>query len=88
MMTGENVQFYGAVTVSDRGQVVIPAQARRDLDIKVGEKMLVVGGPGGGLLFLQTDVVSRMLTQWADLIRLLEEGEFTRSPAEETSEET
>jgi len=87
-MTDEHVQFYGAVTVSDRGQVVIPAQARRDLDIEVGEKMLVVGGPGGGLLFLQTDVVSRMLTQWADLIRLLEEGGFTRSPVEETSEKT
>jgi AbrB family looped-hinge helix DNA binding protein len=87
-MTDENVRFYGAVTVSDRGQVVIPAQARRDLDIKVGEKMLVVGGPGGGLMFLQTDVVSRMLTQWADLIRLLEEGELARSPVEETGEET
>jgi AbrB family looped-hinge helix DNA binding protein len=87
-MTDEDVRFYGAVTVSDRGQVVIPVQARRDLGVKVGEKMLVVGGPGGGLLFLQTDVVSRMLTQWADLVRLLEEGGFTRSPVEETSEET
>jgi AbrB family looped-hinge helix DNA binding protein len=87
-MTDENVRFYGAVTVSDRGQVVIPAQARRDLDVRVGEKMLVVGGPRGGLLFLQTDVVSHMLTQWADLIRLLEEGGFARSPVEETSEET
>jgi AbrB family looped-hinge helix DNA binding protein len=86
-MTDEKIQFYGAVTVSDRGQVVIPAQARRDLDIEVGEKMLVVGGPSGGLFFFQTDVVSRMLTQWADLIRLLEEGGFTRSPVEETSEE-
>ena len=85
-MTDEKIQFYGAVTVSDRGQVVIPAQARRDLDIKVGEKMLVVGGPNGGLFFFQTDVVSRMLTQWADLIRLLEEGGFTRPPAEETGE--
>ena len=87
-MTDEKIQFYGAVTVSDRGQVVIPAQARRDLDIKVGEKMLVVGGPKGGLMFLQTGVVSRMLTQWADLVRLLEEGEFIRSPVEKTSEET
>jgi AbrB family looped-hinge helix DNA binding protein len=87
-MTDEDVRFYGAVTVSDRGQVVIPVQARRDLGVKVGEKMLVVGGPGGGLLFLQTDVVSRMLTQWADLVRLLEEGGFTRSPVEETSGET
>jgi AbrB family looped-hinge helix DNA binding protein len=87
-MTDENVRFYGAITVSDRGQVVIPAQARRDLDIKVGEKMLVMGGPGGGLLFLQTDVVSRMLTQWADLIRLFEEGGFAGLPVKETSEET
>ena len=32
-----NRRFYGAVTVSERGQVVIPAEARRDLGIEVEE---------------------------------------------------
>ena len=36
-----NKLFYGAITVSDRGQIVIPAQARRDFGIEVGDKLLV-----------------------------------------------
>src|SRR5665647_415926 len=35
--------FYGAVTVSERGQIALPAQARRDLGIKPGDKLLVLG---------------------------------------------
>ncbi|HHS97667.1 MAG TPA: AbrB/MazE/SpoVT family DNA-binding domain-containing protein [Chloroflexi bacterium] len=62
-------RFYGAVTVSERGQVVIPAEARRDLGIEVGEKLLVVGGPAGGLLFLRATVVSQFLGRWAELAR-------------------
>lgn len=67
------VHFYGAVTVSDRGQIVVPAQARRDLGIEVGEKLLVVAGPRGGLLLLRASVVSPILNQWAGFVRLLEE---------------
>lgn len=39
--------FYGAVTVGERGQVVIPAQARRDHDIAPGDKLIVLGSPDG-----------------------------------------
>lgn len=69
MVGGERGRFYGAVTVSDRGQVVIPAEARRDLGIEVGEKLLVVGGPAGGLLFLRATVVSQFLGRWTELAR-------------------
>ena len=44
-----NKRFYGAITVSDRGQVVIPAQARRDFGIEVGDKLLVFGDLRYGL---------------------------------------
>ena len=33
--------FMGAVTVGERGQVVIPAEAREALDIRAGDKLLV-----------------------------------------------
>ncbi len=69
MVRGGRGRFYGAVTVSDRGQVVIPAEARRDLGIEVGEKLLVVGGPTGGLLFLRATVVSQFLGQWTEMAR-------------------
>jgi len=87
MVAGKDLQFYGAVTVSKRGQIVIPTQARRDLNIEVGEKLLVVGGPGGGLMFVKTDIVSRVLAQWARLARQLEEKGLADLPAEGTAEE-
>jgi len=87
MVAGKDLQFYGAVTVSKRGQIVIPAQARRDLNIEVGEKLLVVGGLGGGLMFVKTDIVSRVLAQWARLARQLEEKRLADLPAEGTAEE-
>lgn len=36
-------EFYGTTTVGERGQVVIPADARRTLKIEQGDKMLVFG---------------------------------------------
>lgn len=39
-------RFYGAVTLGERGQVVIPAEAREAMNLKKGEKLLVFGmGP-------------------------------------------
>lgn len=34
--------FYGAVTVGERGQIVIPAEAREELGLKSGDKLLVM----------------------------------------------
>ncbi|MBN1953725.1 MAG: AbrB/MazE/SpoVT family DNA-binding domain-containing protein [Anaerolineae bacterium] len=67
----KRVRFYGAVTVSDRGQIVVPAEARRDLGIEVGEKLLAVSGPGGWLIFIPASILGEMLAQWADVARLL-----------------
>lgn len=39
---GKRRIVYGVVTVSDKGQVVIPVDARRDLNIKPGDKLLVL----------------------------------------------
>lgn len=47
--------FYGAVTVSERGQISLPAQARRDLGISPGDKLLVLGDPEQGLALMTVD---------------------------------
>lgn len=39
-----NGKLYGTVKVGDRGQVVIPADARKDLDIKPGDLLVVMSG--------------------------------------------
>jgi len=38
-----NDQFFGTTTVGEKGQVVIPAEARNAMGIKKGEKLLVFG---------------------------------------------
>jgi len=37
--------FYGSTTVGERGQVVIPAEARAELGIKAGDKLMVMRDP-------------------------------------------
>ncbi|MBU2221107.1 MAG: AbrB/MazE/SpoVT family DNA-binding domain-containing protein, partial [Candidatus Omnitrophica bacterium] len=39
----EPPKVYGAVTVGERGQVVIPAQVRKIFKIKSGDKLIVFG---------------------------------------------
>jgi AbrB family looped-hinge helix DNA binding protein len=35
--------FFGSTTVGERGQVVIPSEARQAMKIEAGEKLLVLG---------------------------------------------
>ncbi len=49
-----NMKFFGSVTVGERGQVVIPADAREELGLSPGDKLLVFKSPfGGGVAVLK-----------------------------------
>jgi len=37
--------FFGSVTLGERGQVVIPAEARKEINIHPGDKLLVFRHP-------------------------------------------
>jgi AbrB family looped-hinge helix DNA binding protein len=59
--------FYGSVTVGERGQVVIPAQARRDHDIASGQKLIVLGN-ADGIAMLSIDTLLAVLGDSAELL--------------------
>lgn len=74
MVSEREIRFYGSVTVSMRGQIVIPTQARRELKIERGEKLLVLGGPGDeGLALIRASAVDSLLKKWADLVPRLQQ---------------
>jgi AbrB family looped-hinge helix DNA binding protein len=50
-------RFYGSITVSERGQIVIPAEARRDFGIEVGDKLLVFGKLDEGLGLMKASML-------------------------------
>lgn len=47
--------LFGAVTVGERGQIVIPKQARELFGIEPGDTMLVLGDEDQGLAVLKAD---------------------------------
>lgn len=65
----EGKKFYGSVTVSERGQIVIPVDARRDFNIKAGDKLLVFGDLEQGVAFTTSEIMSRTMTGALDLFR-------------------
>lgn len=57
--------FHGATTVGERGQVVIPAAARRELGIEPGDKLLVFQHPvGPSLMLTKTEALRAMVDEW------------------------
>ncbi|MBI5176647.1 AbrB/MazE/SpoVT family DNA-binding domain-containing protein [Candidatus Micrarchaeota archaeon] len=53
----ESREFYGPVVVGERGQIVIPKEARAHFAIKPGDKLIMLGKPGGGLVLLKAEAM-------------------------------
>jgi AbrB family looped-hinge helix DNA binding protein len=57
-------KYWGSATVGERGQMVIPADARKALGIEAGDKMVIFGHERGRRLFLvKADVVTQYVTR-------------------------
>ena len=84
---GKPPKFYGSVTVGERGQVAIPAAARRDLDIAPNAKLLVFGGPGKHtLMIIKAESVAEFIANATDKLAYFEEllkSDSTGSPEAE-----
>lgn len=64
---------YGAVTVGERGQLVIPAELRRALNINSGDQLMVFAKPDKKVINLMpAKDFSRFLEQAAKIISKLE----------------
>jgi len=65
----EGKKFYGSVTVSERGQIVIPTDARKDFNIKTGDKLLVFGDLEKGLGIATFNIIQSTMKSATDLFR-------------------
>ena len=60
-------RVFGSTVVSPKGQVVIPANARKELGINPGDTLLACGPPhGGGLLLVKADAIEQMLSMMSE----------------------
>jgi AbrB family looped-hinge helix DNA binding protein len=65
-------KFYGSVTVSERGQIAIPSEARKDFDIKTGDKLLVMADLDKGIVIAKSNFVLRVLEGTLEATRKFE----------------
>jgi AbrB family looped-hinge helix DNA binding protein len=66
--------FYGSVTVGERGQIVIPAEARSELGVEPGDKLLVMKHPlNKGLMIFKIEAVREFLDEFAAGLARMEE---------------
>ena len=58
--------FVGTVTVGERGQIVIPADARKKLGIGTGDRLFVMTHPSGeGLMVYKIDAMREFISHLA-----------------------
>lgn len=75
--------FFGSATVGERGQIVIPADARKKYNISPGDKVLVMGHPSGsGVVICKIDAMREMMSSM-----LIEIGKIESRLAEAPNEE-
>jgi AbrB family looped-hinge helix DNA binding protein len=60
--------FYGSATVGAKGQIVIPADARTAMQIKEGDKVVVVRGPReGSIIVFRVDSFEKLILNATEL---------------------
>ena len=63
--------IFGTVKVGERGQIVIPREARDKFDIKAGDTLLVLGDEKGGIAVTKSDVLQKFAS---DIFQKMEDG--------------
>jgi len=70
-----HTRLYGTVKVGDRGQVVIPAEARKELDIKPGDLLFVMAGRNRrGIAMVKADAMRELAEKIMRGLEVAEEG--------------
>ena len=60
---GNNQRVFGTAKVGDRGQIVIPKEARDLFNIQPGDTLLILGESETGLIVAKPDVLSNLAAQ-------------------------
>jgi len=75
--SGRLGKCYGTATVSERGQIVIPAEARRELGIGCGTKLIVFLSEsmgGRGLILMPANTVAEFIREAVSRLTELEQA--------------
>jgi AbrB family looped-hinge helix DNA binding protein len=73
MFRGKGKHTFGTVKVGEKGQIVIPKDAREIFGIKPGDLLLVIGEEGRGLTIVKAEDVRELVNKILEQIDKTEE---------------
>ena len=77
-------KLYGTTTVGSKGQIVIPAKAREELDIKPGDKVLVMSKMGKVLSLVKTEKLGEIIDMMMNLMGKSHDEEMVKKYIKDT----
>lgn len=66
---GNSRRVFGTAKVGDRGQIVIPKEARELFHIQPGDTLLILGDEDTGLIVSRPEVLSDIASKLFDTVR-------------------
>lgn len=66
---GNSRRVFGTAKVGDRGQIVIPKEARELFNIQPGDTLLILGEEDTGLIVSRPEVLSSIANQIFDTVK-------------------
>ena len=66
---GKGRRVFGTAKVGDRGQIVIPKEARELFGIRPGDTLLILGEEDAGLIVSRPEVLSDIASQIFDTVK-------------------
>ena len=66
---GNARRVFGTAKVGDRGQIVIPKEARELFNIQPGDTLLILGDSEGGLIVSKPEVLDQVAAQIVETMK-------------------
>ena len=60
----EEQVLYGTAKIGEKGQIVIPKEAREEFDMQPGDMVIIMGKKGKGLGIAKATAMNRMLAKY------------------------
>ena len=69
MIPPKGKHLFGVVTVGDKGQIVLPKQARKIFHIQAGDQLVVLGDEAQGIAIIKADEMLGLMNEMQQTMR-------------------
>ncbi|HEY4497596.1 MAG TPA: AbrB/MazE/SpoVT family DNA-binding domain-containing protein [Candidatus Paceibacterota bacterium] len=67
-------QFYGTATVGEKGQIVIPQDARKNMKLRRGDRLLIFGMDEDALVVAKLSHVEKITSHLSKKLKMISEA--------------